>query len=194
MDPRIRIRIKISWIRNTALPHGSLFSGELVGVVGAVGTGKSSVLAALLGELEKTGGRIALDRPPQGTRAQRRRSWFLFSHCSGPAATRYARSAAESGFLFSHCAGPAATRYARSAAGSGFLFSHCAGPAATRYARSAAGLGFLFSQAVGSVLIPNSSPDPGRPKFSCQYSGLNDLQVLFGLHPSTVYVSSCMFM
>ncbi len=37
--------------------------------MGAVGTGKSSVLAALLGELEKTGGRIALDRPPQGTRA-----------------------------------------------------------------------------------------------------------------------------
>jgi energy-coupling factor transporter ATP-binding protein EcfA2 len=117
MDPRIRIRTKMSWIPNTALHH---FSGELVGVVGAVGTGKSSVLAALLGELEKTGGRIALDRPPQGTRALRRRSWFLFSHCSGPAATRYARSAA--------------------------------------------GSGFLFSQAVGSVRIPNSNPDPGRPK------------------------------
>jgi len=45
------------------------FSGDLVGVVGAVGTGKSSVLAAVLGELEKTSGRIALDRPPQGTRS-----------------------------------------------------------------------------------------------------------------------------
>ena len=41
-------------------------SGELVGVVGTVGTGKSSLLAAVLGELEKTNGRIALDRPPQG--------------------------------------------------------------------------------------------------------------------------------
>ncbi len=60
------------------LTHGSLFSGELVGVVGAVGTGKSSVLAALLGELEKTGGRIALDRPPQGTRAAPQVLVFFF--------------------------------------------------------------------------------------------------------------------
>ncbi len=42
--------------------HGT-FSGALVGVVGPVGTGKSSLLAAVLGELEKTSGRIVRDRP-----------------------------------------------------------------------------------------------------------------------------------
>jgi ABC-type oligopeptide transport system ATPase subunit len=141
MDPQIRIPTKMSWIRNTALHY---CSGELVGVVGAVGMGKSSVLAALLGELEKTGGRIALDRPPQGTRAQRRRSRFLFSHCAGPAATRYARSAAGSGFSF---------RIALDRP-----------PQGTRAAPL--GLVFSFRKLWAAFRIPNSSPDPGRPKLS----------------------------
>jgi hypothetical protein len=70
-------------------------------------------------------------------------------------------------------------------------------------ALSAAGSGFP-SQAVGIVLDADSQSESGsrqaeiapqkknyKKKFSCQYSGLNDLQVLFGLHPSAAHVCSC---
>jgi ATPase subunit of ABC transporter with duplicated ATPase domains len=115
----------------TLLYTGSLFSGELVGVVGAVGTGKSSVLAALLGELEKTGGRIALDRPPQGTRAAPQVLVFSF-----------------------------------------------------RKMWAASGSQFRSESRQAEIARQNK-------KISCQYSGLNDLQVLFGLHPTAFHVCSC---
>jgi ABC-type branched-subunit amino acid transport system ATPase component len=55
--------------------------GNLVGVVGSVGVGKSSLLAALLGELDKTNGRLAFDRSAEGTVYMTSNCLFVISKC-----------------------------------------------------------------------------------------------------------------
>jgi len=54
----------------------SLKPGELLGVVGVVGSGKSSLLQALLGELEPAGGEAKLSRPRRGVGYVAQESWL----------------------------------------------------------------------------------------------------------------------
>jgi len=44
----------------------SVLDGELVGIIGPVGSGKSSMLELILGELERVEGAIAVDKPAEG--------------------------------------------------------------------------------------------------------------------------------
>ena len=54
----------------------SVLDGELIGVTGSVGAGKSSLLQAILGEMEPRGdGSIAVDKP-QGRQPRKKLSFF----------------------------------------------------------------------------------------------------------------------
>jgi ABC-type Mn2+/Zn2+ transport system ATPase subunit len=43
------------------------FKGKFIGVIGTVGSGKSSVLLSLLGELNKSSGTLSVPDPSQGS-------------------------------------------------------------------------------------------------------------------------------
>ena len=48
----------------------SVLDGELVGIIGPVGSGKSSLLELILGELERVEGCIAVDKPAEGMKGK----------------------------------------------------------------------------------------------------------------------------
>ena len=54
----------------------SIKCGDLVGVIGPVGAGKSSLLDALLGEMQRTEGQIAVNRPPRGVGFVKQEAWL----------------------------------------------------------------------------------------------------------------------
>ena len=54
----------------------TVLGGELVGVVGPVGAGKSSLLEAVLGEMARRAGCIAVDKPAEGIGYVGQEAWL----------------------------------------------------------------------------------------------------------------------
>ena len=54
----------------------SIKQGQLVGVIGPVGSGKSALLEALLGEMQRTEGQISVNRPPRGVGYVKQDPWL----------------------------------------------------------------------------------------------------------------------
>ncbi|XP_028903290.1 ATP-binding cassette sub-family C member 10 isoform X1 [Ornithorhynchus anatinus] len=86
-DPSVELKLheaSFSWALpgnglDIVIPHLTVHKGALVGIVGKVGCGKSSLLAAITGELNRLGGWVAVRDIDQGFGLATQEPWIQFA-------------------------------------------------------------------------------------------------------------------